>query len=45
LALSEQTYFLYFPQMLYRYLGRLEGMLAKVPLGGQYALFSQRPLA
>ena len=45
LALSEQTYFLYFPQMLYRYLGRLEGMLAQVPLGGQYALFSQRPLA
>jgi SAM-dependent methyltransferase len=41
---AEQTYFLYFPQMLYRYLGRLEGMLAKVPLGGQYALFSQRPL-
>jgi SAM-dependent methyltransferase len=41
----EQTYFLYFPQMLYRYLGRMEGMLAKVPLGGQYAVFSQRPLA
>jgi len=45
LTLSEQTYFLYFPQMLYRYLGRLEGMLATVPLGGQYALFSRRPLA
>jgi len=45
LQLREQTYFLYFPQMLYRYLGRLEGMLAKVPLGGQYAVFSQRPLA
>jgi len=45
LLTAEQAYFLYFPQMLYRYLGRLEGMLAKVPLGGQYALFSQRSLA
>jgi len=41
----EQAYFLYFPQMLYRYLGWMERMLAKVPLGGQYALFSQRRLA
>jgi SAM-dependent methyltransferase len=41
----EQSYFLYFPQTLYRYLGRMEGMLTKVPLGGQYAVFSQRPLA
>jgi hypothetical protein len=36
----EQDYFLYFPQAIYRYLGRLEAVLAKVPLGGQYALFS-----
>lgn len=39
----ERDYFLYFPQALYRYLGRLEGALAKIPLGGQYALFSSRP--
>jgi len=40
LAPLEHDYFLYFPQVLYRYLGRLEAVLAKVPLGGQYALFS-----
>jgi ubiquinone/menaquinone biosynthesis C-methylase UbiE len=44
LAPVEQDYFLYFPQALYRYLGRMEGMLAKLPLGGQYALFSQKQL-
>jgi len=38
----EHAYFLYFPQALYRYLGWMEGMLAKVPMGGQYALFSRR---
>jgi SAM-dependent methyltransferase len=38
----ELDYFLYFPQALYRYLGRMEGLLAKVPLGGQYALFSSK---
>jgi SAM-dependent methyltransferase len=40
LTALEQDYFLYFPQALYRYVGQLEGLLAKVPLGGQYALFS-----
>jgi SAM-dependent methyltransferase len=38
----EQDYFLYFPQALYRYLGRVEMALAKVPLGGQYAVFSRK---
>jgi SAM-dependent methyltransferase len=38
----EQAYFLYFPQMLYRYLGRMEGSLAKVPFGGQYAVYSSK---
>jgi SAM-dependent methyltransferase len=38
----EQQYFLYFPQAIYRYLGRLERALAKVPLGGQYAVFSRK---
>jgi SAM-dependent methyltransferase len=41
----EQSYFLCFPPALYRYLGRLETMLAKIPLGGQYALFSRKPAA
>ena len=39
----QQDYFLYFPQVLYRYLGGVEAALAKVPLGGQYALFSAKP--
>ncbi len=38
----EQDYFLYFPQAIYRYLGRMEAALAKVPLGGQYAVFSKK---
>lgn len=38
----ERNYFLYFPQALYRYLGGVEAALAKVPLGGQYALFSTK---
>jgi SAM-dependent methyltransferase len=42
LAPIEQDYFLYFPQALYRYLGRMEAWLSKVPLGGQYALFSRK---
>ena len=42
LAPLAQDYFLYLPQMLYRYLGRMEATLAKLPLGGQYALFSAK---
>jgi|SRR5579872_455888 len=42
LDLLERDYFLYFPQAIYRYLGCLEGALAKVPLGGQYAVFSRK---
>lgn len=41
----ERDYFLYLPQFLYHYLGRLEPALAKVPLGGQYALFTQKMLS
>jgi SAM-dependent methyltransferase len=36
----EQEYFLYFPRTIYRSLGWAEGFLAKIPLGGQYALFT-----
>jgi len=42
LAVVERDYFLYFPRAIYRYLGRTEALLAKVPLGGQYALFSTK---
>ena len=38
----EQRYFLYCPQMLYRYVGWMERMLGKLPLGGQYAVFSSK---
>jgi SAM-dependent methyltransferase len=41
----EQDYFLYFPSALYRYVGQVEALLAKVPLGGQYALFSSKQLS
>jgi SAM-dependent methyltransferase len=37
-----QEFFLYFPQAIYRRLGRMEAILAKVPFGGQYALFSEK---
>jgi SAM-dependent methyltransferase len=44
LASLELDYFLYFPQILYRYLGPVEALLARLPLGGQYALFSSKQL-
>ena len=44
LTALELDYFLYFPQALYRYLGPMEALLAKMPLGGQYALFSRKKL-
>ena len=42
LAPLERDYFLYFPRALYPYLGRMEAALTKVPLGGQYAVFSRK---
>lgn len=42
LAPLGQDYFLLFPQAIYRYLGRMEAALTKVPLGGQYAVFSRK---
>ena len=41
LTVEEQRYFLYLPEYLYRRLGGLETALAKVPLGGQYAVFGR----
>jgi SAM-dependent methyltransferase len=37
--LTEQQYFLYFPERVYRRLRGLERLLRRVPLGGQYAVF------
>ena len=42
LAPLEQEYFLYLPQALHRYLGFTETLLKKIPLGGQYAVFSTK---
>jgi SAM-dependent methyltransferase len=40
LSVDEQCYFLYMPKHLYENGGRpIENLLAKIPLGGQYALF------
>jgi len=36
-------FFLYFPQGLYRFLGPVESLMTQLPLGGQYAVFSQSP--
>lgn len=39
-------YFLYFPEKIYRRAGaRLEYLLGRVPLGGQYAVFGTKPTA
>lgn len=37
------TYFLYFPENLYGKMRRLEALLARVPAGGQYAVFARKP--
>jgi hypothetical protein len=37
------NYFLYLPEKVFYRLGFLEGMLCKVPFGGQYALLAQAP--
>jgi SAM-dependent methyltransferase len=42
LVISEQRYFLYLPERIYRYTGALEDLLRNVPLGGQYAVFARR---
>jgi SAM-dependent methyltransferase len=36
---TEQQYFLYFPERVYARLRGLERLLSRVPLGGQYAVF------
>lgn len=34
-------YFLYFPERLYKTCGHLEGLMKRLPLGGQYAVFAR----
>jgi SAM-dependent methyltransferase len=38
----DKRYFLYLPRPMYRVAGGLESLLAKVPAGGQYAVFAER---
>lgn len=45
LSLEHQCYFLYLPAALYHSLGFLESLLGAVPLGGQYAVFGQKPFS
>ena len=42
-ATSPPVYFLYLSDYLYRRLGQVERSLSRLPLGGQYAVFGQRP--
>jgi len=47
LAPFDTVYYLYLPQRLFEFAGKLERFLAGVPLGGQYAVFGEksRPFA
>jgi len=40
-SIQRETYFLYFPERLYRVAAALENLLGRVPLGGQYAVFGR----
>ena len=44
LAPLETLYYLYLPQRLFEFAGRLERYLTRIPLGGQYAVFGEKPL-
>jgi hypothetical protein len=37
-----RNYFLLFPERLYKFGRKVESLLGKVPLGGQYAVFSRK---
>ncbi len=39
LEILETAYFLYFPESIFRHIGRIEQSLRNLPLGGQYAVF------
>jgi SAM-dependent methyltransferase len=38
----ETLYYLYLPQRLFEFAGRLERYLTRIPLGGQYAVFGEK---
>ena len=40
-AVEDTRYFLYLPESAYRRFSRVERMLSRVPLGGQYAIFGR----
>ena len=42
LAPLATLYYLYLPQRLFEFAGKLERLLTRVPLGGQYAVFGER---
>jgi SAM-dependent methyltransferase len=43
LHVAGYEYFLYFPEFIYRMLGRFETQLRAIPMGGQYAVFAYKP--
>jgi SAM-dependent methyltransferase len=40
---TDLRYFLYLPERLYQKVGALEALLSRIPLGGQYAAFAEKP--
>jgi len=42
LAPLDTLYYLYLPQRLFEFAGKLERLLTRVPLGGQYAVFGEK---
>lgn len=38
-----EEYFLYLPEFLFKRMGRVENLLRRIPLGGQYAAFARKP--
>ncbi len=45
LKIKSQRFFLYFPESLYKRLSPVETLLARIPLGGQYAVFGLLPVS
>lgn len=43
LVIMKMVYFLYFPGRTFKILSRIENYLGKLPLGGQFAMFCQKP--
>jgi hypothetical protein len=41
-SILETDYFLYLPQKIFRYASALESAARKLPLGGQFAVFSEK---